>query len=58
MKLRRKPIQPKGISDPVFDQLRDLISKGEWRPGEKILAEGEDGRRRRRLPTGLVHGLF
>lgn len=41
MKLRLKPIRPKRISDQVFDQLRELIFRGEWRPGEKILTERE-----------------
>ena len=36
-----KPIKPKRISDQVFDQLRELIFRGEFKPGEKILTERE-----------------
>jgi len=36
-----KPIRPKRISDQVFDQLRELIFRGEFKPGEKILTERE-----------------
>ncbi|MGD8703523.1 MAG: FadR/GntR family transcriptional regulator [Desulfosarcina sp.] len=35
------PIKPKRISDQVFDQLRELIFRGEFKPGEKILTERE-----------------
>jgi GntR family transcriptional repressor for pyruvate dehydrogenase complex len=41
MKIRLKPISPKRISDQVFDQLRDLIFRGEYKPGEKIMTERE-----------------
>jgi GntR family transcriptional regulator, transcriptional repressor for pyruvate dehydrogenase complex len=41
MKIRLKPISHKRISDLVFDQLRDLIFRGEYRPGQKILTERE-----------------
>jgi GntR family transcriptional repressor for pyruvate dehydrogenase complex len=34
-----KPIKPKRISDQVFDQLRELIFRGEFKAGEKILTE-------------------
>ncbi|MCP4691263.1 MAG: FadR family transcriptional regulator, partial [Desulfobacterales bacterium] len=34
-----KPIKPKRISDQVFDQLRELIFRGEFKPGEKITTE-------------------
>jgi len=36
-----KPIRPKRISDQVFDQLRELIFRGEFKTGEKILTERE-----------------
>lgn len=34
-----KPIKPKRISDQVFEQLRELIYKGEFRPGAQIPPE-------------------
>lgn len=36
-----KPIKPKRISDQVFEQLRELIFRGEIKPGEKIMPERE-----------------
>ncbi|BBO82802.1 FadR/GntR family transcriptional regulator [Desulfosarcina ovata] len=36
-----KPIRPKRISDQVFDQLRELIFRGEFKAGEKIITERE-----------------
>lgn len=36
-----KPIRPKRISDQVFDQLRELIFRGEFKAGDKILTERE-----------------
>ncbi|MEJ2730420.1 MAG: FadR/GntR family transcriptional regulator [Deltaproteobacteria bacterium] len=41
MALTLKPIKPKRISDQVFDQLRELIFRGEMKRGEKILPERE-----------------
>jgi GntR family transcriptional regulator, transcriptional repressor for pyruvate dehydrogenase complex len=41
MSPKLKPIKPKRISDQVFDQLRELIFRGEFKPGEKILTERE-----------------
>lgn len=41
MKIRLKPISPKRISDQVFDQLRELISRGDYQPGQKIMTERE-----------------
>jgi GntR family transcriptional repressor for pyruvate dehydrogenase complex len=41
MKIRLTPIRPKRISDQVFDQLRDLIINGKFKPGEKIMTERE-----------------
>ena len=41
MKIRLKPISHKRISDLVFDQLRDLIFRGDYKPGQKILTERE-----------------
>jgi GntR family transcriptional regulator, transcriptional repressor for pyruvate dehydrogenase complex len=34
-----KPIKPKKISDQVFEQIRELIFKGEFKPGKQILPE-------------------
>ena len=36
-----KPIKPKRISDQVFEQLRELIFRGEIKPGEQIMPERE-----------------
>ncbi len=36
-----KPIKPKRIADQVFDQLHDLILRGVFKPGEKIMTERE-----------------
>jgi GntR family transcriptional repressor for pyruvate dehydrogenase complex len=36
-----KPIKPKRISDQIFEQIRELIYKGEFKPGEQILPERE-----------------
>jgi GntR family transcriptional repressor for pyruvate dehydrogenase complex len=36
-----KPIKPKRISDQVFEQLKELIIRGEYEPGEKIMTERE-----------------
>lgn len=36
-----KPIKPKRISDQVFEQIRELIYKGQFKPGEQILPERE-----------------
>ncbi len=36
-----KPIKPKRYSDQVFDQLRDLIYKGHFKPGEQLMPERE-----------------
>ena len=36
-----KPIKPKRISDQIFDQLRELILRGQLKPGEKIMSERE-----------------
>jgi GntR family transcriptional regulator, transcriptional repressor for pyruvate dehydrogenase complex len=33
------PVKPKKISDQVFDQLRELISRGELKPGEQLMTE-------------------
>ncbi len=41
MKIQFKPINPKRISDQVFDQLRELIFRGDYLPGEKIMSERE-----------------
>lgn len=39
MKVELKPIRPKRISDQVFEQLRELIFRGELKPGEQVLPE-------------------
>ncbi len=36
-----KPIKPKRISDQVFEQIRELIYKGEFKSGQQILPERE-----------------
>lgn len=36
-----KPIKPKRISDQVFEQLRDLIFRGQFKPGEQLMTERE-----------------
>lgn len=41
MSHKLKPIKPKRISDQVFEQLRELIFRGEFKPGEKIMTERE-----------------
>jgi len=41
MSPKLKPIKPKRISDQVFDQLRELIFRGEFKAGEKIMTERE-----------------
>jgi GntR family transcriptional repressor for pyruvate dehydrogenase complex len=41
MKIRLKPISPQRISDQVFDQLRELIFRGDFKPGQKIMTERE-----------------
>ena len=39
MKNGLKPVSVKRVSDQVFEQLRDLIFRGELKPGEKIMPE-------------------
>lgn len=34
-----KPIKPKRISDQVFEQLKDLVFKGQLKPGERLMPE-------------------
>jgi GntR family transcriptional repressor for pyruvate dehydrogenase complex len=41
MKVQLKPIKPKRISDQVFDQLRELIFRGDIGPGQKLMPERE-----------------
>ena len=41
MTLALKPIKAKRISDQVFDQLRELIFRGKFKPGEQIMTERE-----------------
>lgn len=41
MKTTLKPIKAKRISDQVFDQLRELIYRGELKPGEQVMPERE-----------------
>ena len=36
-----KPIKPKRISDQVFEQLKELIFKGQLKPGEQLMTERE-----------------
>lgn len=41
MKTHLKPIRHKRVSDQVFDQLRELIFRGDLKPGDKIMPERE-----------------
>jgi len=41
MKITLKPVKPKRVSDQVFEQLRELIFRGEFKPGERIPPERE-----------------
>ncbi len=41
MTIPLEPIKPKRISDQVFDQLRELIFRGELKPGDKVMPERE-----------------
>jgi GntR family transcriptional regulator, transcriptional repressor for pyruvate dehydrogenase complex len=41
MKTALKPIRPKRVSDQVFEQLRELIYRGELKPGDKVMPERE-----------------
>ena len=36
-----RPIKPKRVSDQVFEQVRELIYRGELKPGEQLLPERE-----------------
>ena len=36
-----KPVKIKNISDQVFDQLRELVSRGELKPGDQLMPERE-----------------
>jgi GntR family transcriptional repressor for pyruvate dehydrogenase complex len=39
MKTALKPIRTKRVSDQVFEQLRDLIYRGELKPGDQVMPE-------------------
>lgn len=39
MTIPLEPIKPKRISDQVSDQLRELIFRGELKPGDKVMPE-------------------
>lgn len=41
MKMRIKPIVPRRISSQVFEQIRELIYRGEFKPGQQIPPERE-----------------
>jgi GntR family transcriptional repressor for pyruvate dehydrogenase complex len=41
MKVQLKPIKPRRISDQVFEQLRELIFRGDIAPGQKLMTERE-----------------
>jgi GntR family transcriptional repressor for pyruvate dehydrogenase complex len=41
MKVKLKPIKPRRISDQVFEQLRELIFRGELGAGQKLMTERE-----------------
>lgn len=37
--MRLEPIKPKKISDQVFEQIRELIFRGELKPGDQLMPE-------------------
>ncbi len=41
MSIYKTPIKPKRISDQVFDQIKGLIFSGQFKPGERLMAERE-----------------
>jgi len=41
MKTALKPIKAKRVSDQVFEQLRELIYRGELKPGDQVMPERE-----------------
>ncbi len=41
MSIALKPIKPKRISDQVFEQIRELIFRGQLKPGEQLMPERE-----------------
>jgi len=41
MTLSLNPIKLKLVADQVFDQLRELIFRGQLKPGEKLMPERE-----------------
>ncbi len=41
MAVHLKPIKPQRIADQVFEQLRELIFRGDLKPGEKMMPERE-----------------
>ncbi|MFO7497224.1 MAG: FadR/GntR family transcriptional regulator [Desulfobacterales bacterium] len=41
MTLPLKPIRPKRVSDQVYEQLRELIFRGELKPAEQLMPERE-----------------
>ncbi len=41
MTLNLKPVKPKRVADLVLEQIRDLIYKGELKPGDQIMPERE-----------------
>ena len=34
-----KPIKPQRVSDQVFEQIRDLVFRGQLKPGEQLMPE-------------------
>ncbi|MCI8417114.1 MAG: FadR family transcriptional regulator [Lachnospiraceae bacterium] len=36
-----KPIKKVNVSEQVFEQMKGLLTKGEWKPGEKLPSENE-----------------
>jgi len=41
MPIRIKPVKPKLVTDQVYEQLREIIFRGEVKPGEKLMPERE-----------------
>jgi len=41
MAMQFKPIKPKRVSDQVFEQIREMIFRGELQPGQQLMPERE-----------------
>lgn len=52
-----KPVKLKKISDQVFDQLRELISRGELKPGDQLMPERELSEAMQVSRTSVRHAI-